>query len=198
MRNLAIASNAAFQATERWTKRDLPITLPWRSSLWRYIVPVAWLLGLLLLIGMFNMQTPYWGATLYALLFIALPGLLAGSGAWWVAQWRNRRNAASFVIHDDYLEWQFEDVSDVDQFADCGRFALAGQRGYDARIEWDSAARGEAATDDWLEGAKAWLLSRWRKCDRALYARDLGLDRGELESLCGLLNQLRDAAAALR
>ena len=73
-----------------------------------------------------------------------------------------------------------------------GPFALAGKGNFDARIEWSTAGSWDAGNGGW---------PRWMKRlapDRTLYARDLGLDRAGLESLCKLLNQLREEAAAQR
>ena len=66
---------------------------------------------------------------------------------------------------------------------------ITGKRAFDARIEWNTASSWDSG-DGW---------PRWMRRfapDRTLYARDAGLDRGELESLCKLLNQLREAARA--
>jgi hypothetical protein len=197
MRNVAISSDAAFhRAAQRWTKSDLPVNLPWRSTLWRYIVPTLWVLGWALWIFVLSMETPGHNAILYALLFISIPLILAASAAWWVGELLHRRVAGAFVINDDYLEWQFETESKVDLLTDCSRFELAGKRNYEARIEWDLATPGEGATDGWPQWTKRWRLLDSIKSDRALYGRDVGLDRGDLESLCNLLNQLRDEAKA--
>ena len=196
MRNLAIAPNAAFQASVRWAKRDLPIMLTWRSSLWRYNVPALWVAGLLLWMWVVSMETPHWGIVLYALLFIGMPLMLAGAAVWWVGQLLHRRTAATFIINDDYLEWQFEPGSDLDPLTDCTSFKLVGKHNFNARIAWDSAALDEPADLGWLGRVKARVQSAWLKADRTLYARDVGLDRDYLESLCSLLNQLRSEVLA--
>jgi hypothetical protein len=115
-----------------------------------------------------------------------------------VAQLRSGRHSANFVIHDDYLEWQFEDSSDADRFADCGRFEFDGKRGYDSHIGWNLASSGRDQPESWSQIAKRFLPAGWVTCDRTLYGRDVGLDRDELESLCKLLNQLREEAMAHR
>jgi hypothetical protein len=190
MRNLAMSADASFGTPAlRWSKSDLPITLPWRSTLWRYIVPVLWVLGWAFWIWVVSIRLSGSGFILQALLFIGIPLILAASVAWWIAQLLHGRIAGSFVVNDDYLEWQFERESSVDLLADCSRFEFAGKRDYEARIEWDMAMPGE---DD------GWRVADWVKSDRALYGRDVGLDRGDLESLCKLLNQLREEARAQR
>lgn len=180
---------------QRWTMSDLPISLRWRSSLWRVIVPVLWAAGWLLWIWVLSIDTPGHSMLLYALLFISIPLILALSAAWWVSQLLQRRAAATLVISDDYLEWQFETDSDVELLADCSRFEFAGKRNLDARIEWDIATAAEAA-GGWPQWTKRWRLLDAIKSDRSLHARDVGLDRDDLESLCRLLNQLRDEAKA--
>ncbi len=82
--------------------------------------------------------------------------------------------------------------SNVDLLTDCGPFAVAGTRTFDARIEWNTANSWDGAGDGWPR----WV--RRLKPDRSLYGRDVGLDRADLESLCKLLNQLREEAAANR
>jgi len=197
MRNLAMSSDASFQKTaQRWTKGDLPITLAWRSSLWRYVVPILWVLGWAFWIWVVSVRLSGAGFILQALLFIGIPLILAATAGWWVSQMLHRRTNGKFVINDDYLEWQFDTGSKVDMLADCSRFEFAGKRNYDARIEWDIATPGEGAADGWPQWAKRWRVVDWVKADRSLYARDVGLDRGDLESLCKLLNQLRDEAKA--
>jgi len=197
MRNLAMSSDASFQKTaQRWTKSDLPINLHWRSSVWRYVVPALWILGWAFWIWVLSIDTPGHSFILYALLFVSIPLILAASAAWWVAQLLHRRAAGTLVINDDYLEWQFELGSKVDMLADCSRFEFAGKRNYDARIEWDIATPEEGAADGWPQWTKRWRVVDWVKADRSLYGRDVGLDRGDLESLCNLLNQLRDEAKA--
>jgi hypothetical protein len=193
-----MSSTASFQVQHRWAKGDLPISLQWRSSLWRYIVPALWIAGWLPWIWVVSVDMSGRSAILYALLFIGIPLMLAVSAAWWISQLVNRRAAATLVVNDDYLEWQFEMGSKVDLLADCSRFALAGKRNYDARVEWDIATPGDDAGDSWPQWAKRWRMVDWVKSDRSLYARDVGLDRGELESLCALLNQLREEATAQR
>jgi len=195
MRNLAISSQASFGATaRRWAKSDLPISLPWRSTLWRFIVPTLWVFGWAFWILVLSMDTPGHSAILYALLFVSIPLILAATAAWWVNQLVNKRTAGSLVVNDDYLEWQYEMGSKVELLADCSRFEFAGNRNYDARIEWDIATPEEASADGWPQWTKRWRVVDWVKSDRALYARDVGLDRGDLECLCSLLNQLRDEA----
>ena len=194
-----MSSDASFQKiAQRWTKNDLPISLRWRSSLWRYIVPVLWVVGWAPWIWVVSMDTPGRSFIIYALLFIGIPLVLAVSAGWWVSQLLHRRVAATIVVNDDYLEWQYEMGSKVDLLADCGRFEFAGKRNYDARIEWDIATSGDEAADGWPQWTKRWRLLDTIKSDRSLYGRDVGLDRGDLESLCKLLNQLRDEAVAQR
>ena len=83
--------------------------------------------------------------------------------------------------------------STVEMLAECGPFTLHGKRNFDARIEWEMNSGDHANETGW---------SRWvrkmTKADCTLYARDLGLDRTDLDSLCKLLNQLRDEAKAQR
>ena len=193
MRNLALSSNASFDTVAlRWSKSDLPITLQWRSTLWRFIVPPLWALGWAFWIWVLSVETPGQSAAAYALLFISIPLLLAASAAWWVGQLLHKRHAGTIVINDDYLEWEFEMGSTVEMLAECGQFALLGKHNFDARIEWDMIA-GDHAT----EGLSRWL-KKLVKADNTLYARDLGLDRNDLDSLCKLLNELRDEAKAQR
>jgi hypothetical protein len=161
--------------------------------LWRFIVPPLWALGWAYWIWVLSVETPGQTAALYALLFISIPLLLAASAAWWVGQLLHKRHAGTIVINDDYLEWEFEMGSTVEMLAECGQFELHGKRNFDARIEWEMNSSDHANEHGW---------SRWvRKMTRAdctLYARDLGLDRTDLDSLCRLLNQLRDEAKAQR
>lgn len=194
--NIAIAPNATFEVARReadhQVKADLPITLPWRSSLWLYIVPVLWAAGWMLWSWIVSMETPKWGLLFYAVLFIGIPLILALTGGWWVRQFLNRRTSANVVVTEDYIDWQYEMGSDLDPLVDCSRFELTGRRGFDARIEWDIAGPSHEAAEGWRR-----LLSLdWIKSDRALYARDVGLDRDGLEGLCKLLNQLREEATA--
>lgn len=198
MRNLTMSPDASFQTPRRWAKGALPITLSWRSTLWRYIVPVLWIVGWLLWIWVVSIETPRHSAVLYALLFIGIPLVLAVSAGWWVMQLLHRRAAATLVINDDYLEWQFATKSEVDLLTDCSGFEVAGKRNYDARIDWDLATPGAEAAGGWPRWTKQWRLLDWLMSDRTLYARDVGLDRDDLESLCRLLNQLRDEATAHR
>lgn len=198
MRNLTMSPDASFQPSRHWARGALPITLSWRSTLWRYIVPALWIVGWLFWIWVVSIETPRHSAILYALLFIGIPLVLAVSAGWWVMQLLHRRAAATLVINDDYLEWQFATESEVDLLTDCSRFEFAGKRNYDARIEWDLATPGAEAAGGWPLWAKRWRLLDWLKSDRTLYARDVGLDRTDLESLCRLLNQLRDEATAHR
>lgn len=196
--NVAISPNANFRSGSpeigHDAMRDLPITLPWRSSLWLYIVPVLWVAGWFLWSWIVSLETPHWGLLFYALLFIGIPLILALTGGWWVRQLLQRRTSAKVMVTDDYLEWQFEMGSDLDPFSDCSRFELIGKRSFDARIEWDIAKADHETAGAWRK-----LLSLdWIKSDRTLYARDVGLDRDGLERLCKLLNQLRDRAAAHR
>ena len=182
--NIAVSRDASFEKVRlRWTSNDLPISLPWHSVLWRTTVPILWGLGWALWIWMLNVDAPGLSLVFHAVLFMGMPLILAGSAIWWVQQWLNRRQAGTLVINDDYLEWQSEVGSNVDLLSDCGPFKLVG-RGSDARIEWDLAASWESAGPRW---AKRFLVP-----DRTLYARDMGLDRDDLNSLCKLLNQLRD------
>jgi hypothetical protein len=191
MRNMAMSADASFQTTAVcWTKSDLPISLPWCSTLWRVIVPALWVIGWAFWIWVLSVDTPSGSLVCYALLFVGIPLMLAVSAAWWVGQFLHRRHAGMLVVNDDYLEWQFETGSNVELLTDCGSFDLAGKRDYEARIEWDVAASWDAA-GGWPRWARKWL-----KPDRTLYARDLGLDRGDLQSLCKLLNELREEARA--
>jgi hypothetical protein len=198
-----MSSDSSFQKiAQRWTKNDLPISLHWRSSLWRYVVPALWAVGWLPWIWVMSTDTSGRSFILNALLFVSSSLFLAATAGWWVSQLLQRRVAGTLVINDDYLEWQFETASQVDLLADCGRFEFTGKRNYDARIEWDIATPGDGSGDDAADGWPQWT-KRWRlldtiKSDRSLYGRDVGLDRGDLESLCKLLNQLRDEAAAQR
>lgn len=196
--NIAISQDATFRSGPRdaacASARDLPITLPWRSSLWLYIVPVLWVAGWMTWSWIVSMETPQWGVLFYALLFIGMPAVLAATGGWWVRQLLNRRTSANVVITEDYVDWQYEMGSDLDPLVDCSRFTLAGARGFDARIEWDLARSEHEQAPGWRR-----LLSLdWIKSDRALYARDVGLDRQGLERLCRLLNELREEAMAHR
>ncbi|HET6157143.1 MAG TPA: hypothetical protein VFE34_02265 [Dongiaceae bacterium] len=193
MRNLAMAPNASFDVAHGWMKSDLPIALQWRSSLWGLTVPVLWAMGWLPWIYVVNTTTEGRNIFVYALVFIGIPLVLALSAGWWVSQWLTKRTSATFVINDDYLEWQYEMGSTVDLLTDCGRFEFAGKRNSDARIEWDVAATGEGGLNGWPRWAR--FLGAI-KSDRTLHARDVGLDRHDLESLCKLLNQLRDEATA--
>lgn len=199
MRNLALAPDASFHASFDWNAGDLPISLPWRSTRWRYVVPSLWIFGCFAWISLAKMETPGNIAVIpYALLFIGLPALLAIAAAWWVMQLVRGRVNGSFVVREDRLEWQFETESDGDRLADCSRFTLAGKRGYEARIEWEVDRDG----DDGLPGWPRWVAGLSRLAGdgsgRMLLARDAGLDHGDLESLCKLLNQLREEAAAHR
>jgi hypothetical protein len=195
LRNVTLSADATFSSVQRWMKSELPITLPWRSTPWRVTVPALWL-GLLVFWGwLVSMETPRYGAILYGLVFVGALLILALAATWWVRQLVSRRIAGSFVINDDYLECQYATESEVDLLTDCGRFELAGKHDRDARIEWDLASPPEG--DVAMFGPFAPLLRRF-KPDRALYGRDVGLDRNDLDSLCRLLNQLRDEAAAGR
>jgi hypothetical protein len=102
MRNLAMSSNASFDTVAlRWSKSDLPITLRWRSTLWRFIVPPLWALGWAFWIWVLSVETGE-STGLYALLFVSIPLLLAASAAWWVGQLLHKRHAGTIVINDDY------------------------------------------------------------------------------------------------
>jgi hypothetical protein len=194
MRNLAISADAAFETTALcWMKSDLPISLPWRSVLWRTTAPTLWLFGLAFWIWAVGDDTPKLGLIVDAWLFMGMPVLLGISALWWLQQWLLRRQAGTLVINDDYLEWQFEMGSNVDLLTDCGPFELVGKQSSEAHIEWEVATSWDQAADQWPRWAR-----RWRRPDRALYGRDLGLDRDNLESLCKLLNELREAAKAQR
>jgi hypothetical protein len=199
MRNLAMSADASFErAVMRWTKNDLPISLQWRSTMWRHVVPTLWVLGWAFWIWVLSVDTPGRSMIFYALLFVGIPLILAATAAWWVGQLLHRRHAGMLVVNDDYLEWQFEMGSTVELLADCGRFEFAGKRDYDARIEWDVATPGEAPSGGWPQWTRRWRALDWLKSDRTLYGRDVGLDRGDLDSLCKLLNQLREEAKAQR
>ncbi len=196
--NIVISPNAKFHVAARPERSfaaapDMPVTLPWRSSLWLYIVPTLWLAGWLLWTFVVSMDTPNQGVVIYAALFIGMPVVLALTGGWWVRQLLNRRTSGSLVVTDDYIEWQYEMGSDLDPFVDCDRFKLIGKHGLDERIEWN------IMTDD---DAAGWLVKLvrldWIKADRVLYGRDVGLDRDGLERLCRTLNELREGAAAHR
>jgi len=192
--NIAISPDAKFQVASRPERGfsaapNLPVILPWRSSLWLYIVPILWLAGWLFWSFIVSMNTPNQGVVLYALLFIGMPAVLALTGGWWIRHLLNRRTSGNFVVTEDYIEWQYEMGSDLDPFTDCGNFTLAG-RGFEARIEWDTAASRDSG---WLTKL---LLLNWIKSDRVLYGRDVGLDRQGLERLCQTLNQLRVGAVA--
>jgi len=191
MRNLAMTVDASFEKTAavRWAKSDLPISLPWRSVLWRAIVPALWVWGWSAWILVMVADRPGRGLVVEAWLFMGMPLIFGLSVLWWVQQWLHRRQAGTLVVNDDYLEWQFETGSKVDLLTDCGPFTLTGKRAFDARIEWNAASSWDSG-DVW---------PRWTRRfapDRTLYARDVGLDRGALESLCKLLNQLREEAQA--
>jgi hypothetical protein len=193
MRNLAISADASFEKTAlRWMKSDLPISLPWRSVLWRTTAPTLWLFGLAFWIWAVRADAPQLSLVVDAWLFMGMPLILGVSALWWAQQWLLRRQAGTLVINDDYLEWQSEMGSNVELLTDCGPFELVGKRS-DARIEWATATSWDQAADQWPRWAR-----RWHKADRALYARDLGLDRDGLEGLCRLLNQLREEAKAQR
>ena len=59
-------------------------------------------------------------------------------------------------------------------------------------MEWNTAGSWDGDGHGW---------PRWIKRlspDRSLYARDVGLDRANMESLCKLLNELREEAVAHR
>ena len=155
-------------------------------------------MGWIIWIWMVSIETPRQSLIVYALLFMGIPLILAVTAGWWVIQLVHRRVSATLLINDDYLEWQFSTDSDVDLLSDCGRFEFAGKRNYDARIEWDVASPGADGAGGWPQWTKRWRLLDSIKSDRALYARDVGLDRGDLESLCTLLNQLREEAMARR
>ena len=196
--NVAISPNATFGSTARAASNrsphELPITLRWRSSLWLYIVPVLWVAGWMMWSWIVSMETPRWGLVFYALLFIGMPAVLAVTGGWWVRLLLNRRTSGNVVITADYVDWQYEMGSDLDPLVDCSKFTLVGRHGFDARIEWDLAKPEHERPQGWQR-----LLSLdWIKSDRALYGRDVGLDRDGLERLCRQLNELREEAQAHR
>src|SRR5262249_23632355 len=195
LRNVAISSGASFQASQHWSKGELPISLQWRSGLWRYIVPPLWILGWVVWVWVVSIDTSGRSAILYAFLFVGIPLILAATAGWWMTQLLHKRVSGMLVINDDYLEWQFELDSNVDLLTDCSRFEFAGKRNFDARIEWDLATPGHDA-GGWPEWTKRWKLLDTIKSDRTLYGRDVGLDPQALESLCRLLNQLREEAMA--
>jgi hypothetical protein len=193
MRNIALADDASFQSSFHWNQADLPITLAWRSSRWRFAVPGLWIVGCLAWVWLVNMETPTNVAVVpYALLFIGLPALLATAAVWWVRQLMLRRTSGSVVVHDNGLEWRYEDDADMDLFGDCSRFILAGKRGQESAIEW------EVGEDDVLPGWPRWVARLFGGSGRILLAKDVGLDHGDLDSLCKLLNQLREEAVAHR
>ena len=193
MRNLVLSAEASFeQPAMQWTANDLPVTLPWRSTLWRTIVPTLWVLGWAFWGWAMSADAPRRGLTVDAWLFMGMPLILGLSMLWWVQQWLHRRQAGTLVINDDYLEWQFEMGSNVDLLTDCGPFEVAGTRTFDARIVWNTANSWDRAGEGWPHWIKR------LNPDRSLYARDVGLDRAGLESLCKLLNQLREEATANR
>jgi hypothetical protein len=191
MRNLTLSEQATFASAQRWTKSDLPLSLPWRNSLWRVNVPLLWLGLLAFWLWLVSLETPRVGLVLYGLVFVGVLLVLAVTAFWWITQLVDRRITGSLVIDDSSLEWQYGASPDVDHLADCSRFTLVGNKG-DARIEWNLASPPEESTR--VFGPFAPML-RAIKSDRALYARDVGLDRDDLEALCRLLNQLRDEAA---
>ncbi|MEZ5832296.1 MAG: hypothetical protein R3D05_14060 [Dongiaceae bacterium] len=191
MRNVAISADASFEkAAVYWSRNDLPISLPWRSVLWRNTVPTLWVVGWAFWIWVMSTDAPGRSLVVHAWLFMGMPLIFGISVLWWIHQWLLRRQAGMLVINDDYLEWQFEQGSNVDLLTDCGPFELTGKSRSEARIEWNTAG-------SWDGGGEIW--SRWMRRlspDRVLYGRDVGLDRGDLESLCKLLNQLREEAKA--
>ncbi|WP_119302117.1 hypothetical protein [Dongia deserti] len=192
MRNMALSADASFhEPALRWTKSELPISLPWRSVLWRAIVPALWVWGWSAWLWVMTNDNPGRSLIAEAWLFMGMPLIFGLSLLWWVHQWLHRRQAGTLVINDDYLEWQSEMGSNVDLLSDCGPFAVTGKRKFEARIEWDTASSWDGGGHEWPQWTRKWL-----KPDRTLYARDLGLDRGALESLCKLLNQLREEARA--
>ncbi len=198
MRNLTISPGASFETSFHWTKRDLPIALEWRNNLCRVIVPGLWILSAFYWVLVLGNDAPRNITILHAPFLLGVPLILALSAAWWVGELLHRRLSANFLINDDHLEWQFDSDSDVDWLSDCSRFRSAGKHNYDARIEWNTETPGEHAAGGWAQWAKRWGLPERLTSDRALYARDVGLDRHALEDLCELLNQLRDEAVAVR
>ena len=192
MRNLILSEQATFVGVQRWTKSELPISLPWRNSLWPVRVPVLWLGLLIFWLWLVRLETPRAGVVIYGLVFVGVLLVLALVAFWWVTQLVDRRITGNLLIDDSSVEWQYGTSPDVDYLTDCSRFELAGKRDSDARIEWNLAAPPDA-----FAAALGSLLPLLRsvKPDRVLYARDVGLDRDELEGLCRLLNQLRDEAA---
>ena len=194
MRNVAISADASFgTAALPWMKGNLPLSLLWRSTWWRVTVPGLWLPGFAFWLWVLSVDPPDRSLAFYAVLFIGIPLMLATSAGWWIGQLLNRRHTGTLMINSDYLEWQYEVGSTVELLAECGRFKLAGRRDADARIEWNAAPSWDATASGWPEWTKA-----WRKPVRSLYGRDLGLDRDDLESLCKLLNELREDAKAER
>lgn len=195
MRNLTLSEHATFIEPQRWLKGELPVTLSWRNTLWRFNAPLLWVALLVFWLWLVSLETPRVGLVLYGLVFVGVLLVLALVAFWWVTQLVDRRVTGNFVIDDSSLEWQYGTSSEVDYLTDCSRFELAGKRDSDARIEWNLASPPDA-----LAAALGSLLPLFRriKPDRALYARDVGLDRSDLEGLCRLLNELRDEAAADR
>jgi hypothetical protein len=195
MRNLTLSEQATFASAQRWAKSNLPISLPWRNSLWRVNAPVLWLGLLVFWLWLVSLETPRVGLVFYGLVFVGVLLVLALVAFWWITQLVDRRITGNLVIDDSSLEWQYAASPDVDYLIDCSRFELAGKRDSDARIEWNLTSPPDA-----FAAASGPLLPLLRsiKPDRALYGRDVGLDRDDLEALCRLLNQLRDEAAAGR
>ena len=198
--NVAISTDATFHRvmTSEWSRADLPIRLQWRSSLWRYMVPSLWVIGWALWIWVVSLGASFGGLVVQGLFFVGVPLILALTAGWWVKQLATRRTAATIMLNEDYLEWQYAADSEVDLLADCGPFELAAKPAYDARIEWDLTTDKDEGAGGWPRWTRHWRLLDSIKSDRVLYARDLGLDRGDLESLCKLLNQLREEALAKR
>lgn len=193
MRNVALAPDASFHASFQWNRADLPITLAWRSSRWRLAVPALWIAGCLAWVWLMNMRTPTNIAVIpYALLFIGLPALLAAAAVWWVTQLVRGRTSGSLQIHDDRVDWQFAGDAEFDLLADCSRFRLTGKSGHEDAIHW------EVGEDEILPGWPRWVARLFGGGGRILLARDVGLDHGDLDSLCKLLNQLREEAMAHR
>lgn len=199
MRNLILSPFASFGPSLSWTKRDLPMALEWRSNRCRVIVPGLWILGAFYWILAVGNDAPRHITIFHVPFLVGVPLILAVSAAWWAGELLRHRFSAKLLINDDQLEWQFGSDSEVDCLSDCSRFRSAGKHDYDARIEWNTETpTKQREAGGWTQWAKRWGMPERLTSDRALYARDVELDRHDLGDLCELLNQLRDEAIADR